>query len=157
MKFNQKIAALIAIIISVSIFSMPILAIDQPYMEAAKKDLDSAMKYLKKADADKGGHRQKAMDLTAEAIKSVKDGIAYDKKNPNNRPGRNSNFDENNLVTNNASDQPNMVKAKEYLQAALNNLQKATNDKGGFRVKAMAQVREAIVAVNAGIAYDRNH
>ena len=157
MKFNQKMVALIAIIISVSIFSMPLSAADQPYMEAAKKDLDSAMKYLKKADADKGGHREKAIDLTSQAINSVKDGIVYDKRNPNNRPRRNSDFSENNLAVNSEPDQPNMVKAREYLQNALGNLERATADKGGFRVQAMNAVRNAIAQVNAGIEYDRTH
>ena len=157
MKFNQKIAVLLAVIISISIFSMPISAADQPFMEAAKKDLDNAMKYLKKADADKGGHREKAMDFTSQAINSVKNGIEYDKRTPNNRPRRNSDFAENNLVVNSESDQPNMVKAREYLQNALGNLERATADKGGFRVQAMNAVRNAIAQVNAGIEYDRTH
>lgn len=59
---------------------MPISAADQPFMEAAKKDLDEAMSYLKKADADKGGYRVKSMGYVREAIAQVNAGIAYDRK-----------------------------------------------------------------------------
>lgn len=40
---------------------------------------------------------------------------------------------------------------------AKNQLQRATPDKGGHRVKAISLVNQAIARVNAGIAYDRRH
>jgi len=56
-----------------------------------------------------------------------------------------------------APDQPYMRSARADLQTAKNQLQQATANKGGHRVKAIALVNQAIAQVNAGIAYDRRH
>jgi hypothetical protein len=53
----------------------------QPEMKAALESLRSAMQSLKKASADKGGFRLKAMKNTREAIKDVVAGIRFDNKN----------------------------------------------------------------------------
>jgi hypothetical protein len=50
------------------------------------------------------------------------------------------------------ADQPHMDAALSDLQAALSQLEAATPDKGGHRVKAMELVREAISQTNEGIA-----
>ncbi len=158
MKFNQKLVAVFVLVIGISILSMNISAMDQPFMEAAKNDLEDAMKSLKKADADKGGHREKAIDLVSRAIDAVKDGIKYDKEHRGNRPRRNSEFDGFDLGARTAlPDQPNMVKARESLQKALANLQRASADKGGYGGSAIDLVKNAIAQVNEGIAFDRNH
>jgi hypothetical protein len=52
---------------------------DQPRMQAAKVDLENAMKSLNKASADKGGHREKAMNRISKAITAVNQGIEYDR------------------------------------------------------------------------------
>ena len=44
-----------------------------------------------------------------------------------------------------------MQKAKDNLQEALSNLNKATADKGGHRNKAIDLVKEAIEQVNKGM------
>src|SRR2546421_5415202 len=54
-------------------------------------------------------------------------------------------------------DQPFMRAARADLQTAKSELQKATPDKGGHRVKAIELVNKAIAEVNAGIAFDRRH
>src|SRR3989440_8617851 len=54
-------------------------------------------------------------------------------------------------------DQPFMRAARADLGTAKRELQKATPDKGGHRVKAIALVNNAIAEVDAGIAYDRRH
>lgn len=54
-------------------------------------------------------------------------------------------------------DQPNMQAARGNLITARNELQRATADKGGHRVKAIGLVNSAIAEVNAGIAFDRRH
>ena len=56
-----------------------------------------------------------------------------------------------------SADQPHMQAALEHLRAAKVELDAATPDKGGHRVKALALTKDAIVQVEAGIAYDRNH
>lgn len=141
----------------ISIFAVSILAtppVDQPFMQAALNNLKDAQNSLKKATADKGGHRERALDITANAINSVNKGIEYDRNNYTPGRRRNSEVSEFDPV---AADQPNMVKAREHLQAAMANLRKASADKGGYREQAMGHVSNAIAAVNAGIEYDRTH
>lgn len=53
--------------------------------------------------------------------------------------------------------QPLMHTALHHLQVARNSLEKATNDKGGHRVKALELVRQAIAEVKAGVAYDASN
>ncbi|MEJ7625134.1 MAG: hypothetical protein WKF34_14170 [Pyrinomonadaceae bacterium] len=129
--------------------------IDQPNMTAARNDLNKANTSLRKASADKGGHRNNAMTLVSRAIAAVNDGIAYDRTHltPGKRGRRNSAIDETALGS--YPDQPNMQAAKNHLQSALNNLQRASADKGGHRERAIDLVRDAISEVNKGIAFDR--
>ena len=56
-----------------------------------------------------------------------------------------------------AENQPHMQAAMASLKAAKDQLQKATADKGGHRVKAIAATNTAIQEVEAGIAYDNTH
>jgi hypothetical protein len=56
-----------------------------------------------------------------------------------------------------AEPQPHMRSALGSLESALNQLEKATADKGGHRVKAMELVRSAITEVKAGIEFDNKH
>lgn len=159
-QMKKNFIAILGIILTVSMLALPVKA-DQPFMRAAKDNLDDALKYLKRATADKGGHRERAMSITSQAITSVNNGIAYDQQNPNDKQRRRRNNVESENIfsaTNfNNFDQPNMVKAREYLQAALANLNKASADKGGYREQAMNFVRSAISEVNRGIEYDRNN
>jgi hypothetical protein len=48
---------------------------DQPHMQAALSALQSARDSLNRADADKGGHRVKALGLVNDAISEVQKGI----------------------------------------------------------------------------------
>ena len=54
-------------------------------------------------------------------------------------------------------DQPFMKAARGDLMTARSELQKATPDKDGHRIKAIGLVNSAIAQVNAGIAFDRRH
>ena len=56
-----------------------------------------------------------------------------------------------------AERQPHMVSALEHLRKARAELEAATHDKGGYRVKAIAETKKAIVLVEKGIAYDNAH
>lgn len=53
-----------------------------------------------------------------------------------------------------AEKQPRMRAALYNLEQAKNNLEKATHDKGGHRVKALAATKTAIDQVKKGIAHD---
>src|SRR4051812_39266199 len=50
---------------------------EQPKMQAALQQLKVARDFLKNAEADKGGHRRKAMDLVDAAIAEVEKGMIY--------------------------------------------------------------------------------
>lgn len=54
-------------------------------------------------------------------------------------------------------DQPYMRAARADLLTAKRQLQLATPDKGGHRVKAISLVNQAVAQVNAGMAYDRRN
>jgi hypothetical protein len=53
--------------------------------------------------------------------------------------------------------QPHMNAALKQLRAAQSSLNRASADKGGHRARALDLVRDAIVEVERGIAYDRRH
>jgi hypothetical protein len=53
--------------------------------------------------------------------------------------------------------QPEMRAAMEHLREAQKNLEMASHDKGGHRVKALEHVRQAIHEVEIGIEYDNTH
>jgi len=52
----------------------------QPLMRDALSELREAANRLDKADHDKGGHREKALELTRAAIREVEDGIRFDNR-----------------------------------------------------------------------------
>ena len=118
---------------------------DQPMMQAARADLQTARRELQAAIPDKGVHRVKALNLINSAISEVNAGIAYDRRH-------------NHAVTLSAEelfaatpDQPHMERAKDALESAKNNLERATADKGGHRAKALDLVKDAISEVKKGI------
>ena len=115
---------------------------DQPFMTAARADLNKAKNQLQLALHDKGGHRAKAVGLVNSAIAEVNAGIAYDRQH--------------NHAVLTMPDQPHMQSALDALQSAKTNLQNAEADKGGHRVKALEFVNAAIDEVNAGIAAGAN-
>ena len=51
----------------------------QPKMHGALTALRRAQKELEAAEHDKGGHREKALELVRSAISEVEAGIAYDR------------------------------------------------------------------------------
>lgn len=56
-----------------------------------------------------------------------------------------------------ADRQPHMKDALGHLTAAKSSLERATADKGGHRVKAIAAVNEALEQTRKGIAFDNRH
>jgi hypothetical protein len=116
---------------------------DQPYMEAARDDLQKAKAELLVAEHNKGGHRAKAVGLVNQAITEVNRGIQFARRKNHTGPG-----DPSALLP----DQPHMQAALDHLKNARNNLVQATADKGGHRANAIKLVDQAINEVNAGIA-----
>ncbi|MGA7122152.1 MAG: hypothetical protein WBY94_18760 [Polyangiaceae bacterium] len=52
-------------------------AADQPYMVAAREHLLQARTSLERAEPNKGGHRERAIQLVDSAISQVNEGIEY--------------------------------------------------------------------------------
>lgn len=114
-------------------------AADQPFMQSARADLQTAKHELQIATHDKEGHRVKAIDLVNQAIAEVNAGIAYDRRHNHVSA----------IVP--IVDQPHMQTALTALESAKNNLEQASSDKGGHRVKALDLVKDAIKEVKKGI------
>jgi hypothetical protein len=118
---------------------------DQPFMQAARADLQTAKRELQRATPDKGGHRAKAISLVNQAIAQVNAGIAYDR-----RHNHASTLKAASLFAG-IPDQPHMTAALAALESAKNNLERASSDKGGHRGKALDFVKDAISEVKKGI------
>jgi hypothetical protein len=118
---------------------------DQPFMRAARADLQTAKNQLQQATRDKGGHRAKAMTLVNQAIAQVNQGIAYDR-----RHNHASALKVETLFAA-TPDQPHMQAALDALESAKNNLERASADKGGHRANALGLVKDAISEVKKGI------
>ncbi|HEU0030510.1 MAG TPA: hypothetical protein VFQ53_07755 [Kofleriaceae bacterium] len=61
------------------------------------------------------------------------------------------------MSTAGADPQPRMRTALDHLREAQADLEAATADKGGHRVKAIALTKQAIDEVQAGIKFDNRH
>ena len=55
------------------------------------------------------------------------------------------------------ADQPHMRRALQHLRAARAELQSAEHDKGGWRVRALKNVDQAIADTERGMSSDRRH
>lgn len=119
---------------------------DQPYMKAARTNLQDARAQLQAATANKGGHRVKAIDYVNAAISEVNQGIAFDRRNNHVQSTPGGIYS---LAA--APDQPHMQSALDLLRQAKTNLESATSDKGGHRVKAIDYVNKAIDETKKGI------
>lgn len=56
------------------------LSAAQPHMQAALTNLRQARTNLVRASPDKGGHRERAIELVDDAIKEVEKGIGWDRR-----------------------------------------------------------------------------
>jgi hypothetical protein len=52
-------------------------AAGQPNMEAAREHLQSARSFLERSEPNKGGHRERAIELVDRAIGQVNEGIEF--------------------------------------------------------------------------------
>jgi len=138
----MKARTIWAIVTMLSIAAIAGAVPDQPFMHAARADLQTAKTELQRATPDKGGHRVRAISLVNRAISEVNAGIAFDRRH--NHASLTELFA-------GAPDQPHMQTALTALESARNNLDKASPDKGGHRGKALDYIRSAIDEVKLGI------
>jgi len=114
---------------------------DQPFMRAARTDLQQARAQLQAALANKGGHRVKAIEHVNKALGYVNDGIVWDRRHNHALAG----------AFTVSPDQPHMQAALDHLLQAKDNLERATSDKGGYRRKAIDEINKAIDETKKGI------
>ena len=146
----MKAKTTLAVIMLLGIVAIAGAMPDQPNMQAARANLITARNELRRATADKNGHRARAIGLVNSAIAEVNLGIQYDRRH--NHP--------NSLTAETlfagAPDQPRMQAALNALENAKNNLNNATTDHGGHRATALRYVNDAISEVKRGIDAGRN-
>jgi hypothetical protein len=141
--------SIFAALIVLGVVAIAVAVPDQPFMKAARGDLNTARNQLQQATPDKGGHRVKAIGLVNSAIAEVNAGIAFDRRH------NHVTFTAEDLFAG-APDQPHMKTALIALESAKNNLDKATQDKGGHRKNALDYVKDAISEVKKGIDAGRS-
>jgi len=71
--------ALLTLVLAVG-FIAGHLSAAQPQMQSALKHLRAARADLNRATADKGGHRERAIELVNQAIDQVERGVSYDRR-----------------------------------------------------------------------------
>ena len=77
---TRIVAALLLCVVLLGGFLLGRASADQPHMQAALEHLRAAKGELDRAEADKGGHRVRALKLVNEAIEQVEKGIGFDRR-----------------------------------------------------------------------------
>ncbi len=76
---KKRVGYMVAAALAAALFIAPAMQADQPHMQAALDHLNAAKAELQAAEHDKGGHRDKALAATENAIRQVEAGIRYDR------------------------------------------------------------------------------
>jgi hypothetical protein len=78
----RSISSLLTLVAAATVFCAPVVAKaePQPKMHEALADLEAARAKLEHAEHDKGGHREKALELVNQAIAQIKEGIRFDNR-----------------------------------------------------------------------------
>ncbi|MBF0506009.1 MAG: hypothetical protein HQL09_04150 [Nitrospirae bacterium] len=74
---TRKILAVVVAAVLIIGGTVGVCAADEPHMRAALERLKEAKEQLEKAAPNKGGHREKAIELINHAIEQVKKGIEF--------------------------------------------------------------------------------
>src|SRR5207247_2376734 len=120
---RKRVLGILVLLVSLAAISYA----DQPRMQTARTNLQQARAQLREALRNKGGHRAKAIEYINTAISEVNLGISFDRRHNHALLAM--------LAT--SPDQPHMQRALDLLRDAKANLEAATSDKGGHRVKAI--------------------
>jgi hypothetical protein len=131
----------------------------QPRMQAALSSLQKAQAEATAAEANKGGHREKALELIQQAIDAVNAGMQYATEHATEAgepegPAEPEPVDEE---VKGAGNQPHMAAAVVALREARKQLHDAKHDKGGFRDKAIGLSKQAIEQLKEGIRFADHH
>jgi len=128
-------------------------------MQATLQALTGARAELAAATPNKGGHREKALELVDAATAEVQAGIAYAQQHPHEvgpeeGPAEPLPVDED---VGGGNTHPHMRNAIVQLREARKQLHDASHDKGGHRKKAMELINDAIKQTREGIKFDEHH
>jgi hypothetical protein len=131
----------------------------QPRMQAALDSLMHAQQEASAAEANKGGHREKALEDIQHAIDATHAGMDYAASHATEEgapegPAQDEPVDEN---VKGAGGQPHMAAAVVALREARKQLHDAKHDKGGFRDKAIEATNHAIKQLKEGIHFADEH
>jgi len=72
--------SLVLIVLLAVAFISGQLSAAQPQMQAALSNLREARRHLEAATSDKGGHRERALQLVKDAIDETEKGITFDRR-----------------------------------------------------------------------------
>ncbi len=127
----------------------------QPRMQAAMASLQRAEAALQRATPNKGGHRERAIQLVRQAMGAVDAGMRWAAEHPTEvgageGPPMPEPIDQN---MPGAERQPNMARAVAELREARQQLREARHDKGGYRVQALNLIQQALGEVWQGIQF----
>ena len=128
-------------------------------MQAALAALQHAQSETTAAEANKGGHREKALELINHAIEAVNAGQQYAAAHANEvgeaeGPAAPEPVDEE---VKGGGGQPHMSAAVVALREARKQLREAKHDKGGFREQALTLTQQAIDQLKEGIRFADQH
>jgi hypothetical protein len=137
----------------------PVADNGQPKMQAALDALNKAQSETQAAEANKGGHREKALERIREAIDAVNAGMAYASSHANEAgepegPAAPEPVDEE---VKGGENQPHMASAIVALREARKQLKEAKHDKGGSRHRAIEATNAAIQQLREGIRFANHH
>ena len=127
----------------------------QPKMQAALAALQRADASLQRASPNKGGHRERAIQLVRQAMGAVDAGMRYAAAHATEvglaeGPAAPEPVDAD---VPGAERQPNMARAVVELREARRQLRQAKRDKGGYRVEALNMIEQALAEVREGIRF----
>jgi hypothetical protein len=131
----------------------------QPKMRAAWSALQQAKGAVQAAEANKGGHRERAIEIITQAIEAVDAGMRFAAAHPTEigevEPVAAAEPVDENVAG--AERQPRMRDGIVFLREARRQLNEAKHDKGGFRVRALGLIQQAIVQLREGINFANAH
>lgn len=124
-------------------------------MQAALAALQRADTSLQRATPNKGGHRERAIQLVRQAMGAVDAGMRFAAAHPTEMGGAEGAAMPEPVDANvpGAERQPNMAQAVVELREARRQLREAKRDKGGYRVQALNAIEQALVEVREGIRF----
>jgi hypothetical protein len=135
---------------------MPVAADNgQPKMRATLDALSQAHRELEAASPNKGGHRERALEIVGSAMSEVQAGIEYVNAHPTEigpvepeAPPEPVDQD-----VKGAANQPHMGQAMVQLREAHVQLTEAKGDKGGHRKRALELIKQAEQQIREGIRF----